>query len=88
MQGSVHITMATWKELEEMAENQSPTWVSQNKWEILSAELQTSGWNAHEEAGGVEQWREGQNELPGCSKPRKPDFNKSGCLHAFSQCCC
>lgn len=52
--------------------------MSQNRWEILSAELQTSGRNAHEEARGVEQRREGQDELPGCSKPRKPDFNKSG----------
>lgn len=57
--------------------------VLKNRWEALSAEVQTSSRNAHEEAGGVEQWREGQdelglNELPGCSKPRKPDFNRPG----------
>lgn len=53
-----------------------------NRLEVLSAELQTFSLDAHEEAGSVDQWSKvqdelGINELPGCNKPRKPDFNKS-----------
>lgn len=96
MQGSVHITMAIWKELEEMAENLESHMDEPDVKEQMGGTL---SWSADFQpecswrAGDVEQWSEGQNELginevPGCNKPRKPDFNRSGWLHAFSQCCC
>lgn len=62
MWGSPNITMATRKKLEEMTENRDSHLDEPDvKEHVGGTELETSGMGAHEEAGGIQQWKRVQD---------------------------